>query len=139
MANLRLTTVCFQIGAVLYFILAAGLAISAVALLSFSAISWISSVIFFIIAILCLASGIFIEYVIHYLKKGKYWAWIAGIIISAFFLASIFFILGVFALIGLLSEETRARFRANLTAAETNQSASGLEYRQKQGRRPLRH
>ena len=58
-------------------------------------------------AVLFIGFGIFIEYVIKELKEYKYWAWIAGIIISALY---IFALLGIFSLIGLLQEETRNNF-----------------------------
>lgn len=51
---------------------------------------------------------VFNEIVIAHLKKGKFWAWIAGICISGLYIPSIFLLLGIFMLRALIDNETKA-------------------------------
>jgi hypothetical protein len=44
--------------------------------------------------------------------EGKYWAWVAGIIVSGMQVLSIFFPLGIMGLMGLLNSKTRQAFNA---------------------------
>lgn len=53
---------------------------------------------------------IFLEVLIVHLKKRKFWAWVAGLIVGALYAGSLFLPLGVMILIGLLSSESRAEF-----------------------------
>lgn len=64
---------------------------------------------------LCLGMAIFIEIVCQHLKQGKYWAWIAGLILSGIYIPSLFFILGLIALIALLKPESKAFFEIKKT------------------------
>jgi hypothetical protein len=57
--------------------------------------------------ILCILLVVFIEVVINALKKGKQWAWIAGICLGGLYVPSLFLVLGVCMLIGLLDEEVK--------------------------------
>jgi Kef-type K+ transport system membrane component KefB len=57
-----------------------------------------------------LAFVIFLEMVIVYLKRRRYWAWVAGIIIGGLFIPSLFLPFGVMILVGLLHEDSRKAF-----------------------------
>lgn len=50
----------------------------------------------------------------HLIHRGlvakKYWAWVAGIIVSGMYTFSLFFPLGIMGLVGLLKRETRQDF-----------------------------
>lgn len=59
---------------------------------------------------LCLGMAVFIEIVCRHLKQGKYWAWIAGLILCGIYVPSLFIVLGIVGLIGLLKPEVRAYF-----------------------------
>ncbi len=50
---------------------------------------------------------IFNEVVINSLKKGRFWAWIAGVCISGLYIPSIFLPLGIFMLLALIDDEMR--------------------------------
>ncbi len=56
-----------------------------------------------------LGMAIFTEIVIHQLKQGRYWAWIAGMIISGINLPSLYFVLGLFGILG-LANKTVAKY-----------------------------
>ncbi len=64
---------------------------------------------------LCLGMVIFIEMVCRHLKQGKYWAWIAGLILFGIYIPSLFFILGIIGLIALLKPESKAFFEIKKT------------------------
>ncbi len=55
--------------------------------------------------------GIFVEIVIHGLKKTKYWSWIAAIILTATYIPSLFIILGIIGILGLLNKSVVADFQ----------------------------
>jgi hypothetical protein len=57
--------------------------------------------------VLCIAFAIFMEVTIRFLKKGAFWAWVAGICIAGLYLPSLFLLLGVFMLIGALNDEVK--------------------------------
>ncbi len=61
---------------------------------------------------LSLGMAVFIEVVCRHLKQGKYWAWIAGLILCGIYVPSLFIVLGIIGLIGLLKPETRKYFEA---------------------------
>ena len=58
-----------------------------------------------------IAIGILIEFIIKGLKENKYWAWVAGIVISALSIPSFYFIFGILGLMGLLNKETKKAFK----------------------------
>jgi len=99
--KLKKTIVVLHISAVIYFLLA----ISLITVLAPYLPGRYSSIAGFVII-----WGIFIEVVIKGLKDNKYWAWIAGIIISGLQIPSILIILGIIGLIGLVDKETRDAF-----------------------------
>jgi hypothetical protein len=53
---------------------------------------------------------IFLEVLIINLRKRKFWAWVAGLIVGALYTPSIFLPLGIMILVGLLSSPSRAEF-----------------------------
>lgn len=67
---------------------------------------------FGMIAVVCLAMGVFEEIVIRDLKRSKTWAWIAALIISILNIPSIYLILGILGLVGLLDKEVSAQFNS---------------------------
>jgi hypothetical protein len=64
----------------------------------------------FFMAGFCVPFIIFLEVLIIYLRKRKFWAWVAGLIVGALYAPSLFLPLGVMILIGLLSESSRNEF-----------------------------
>ncbi|EKE00569.1 MAG: hypothetical protein ACD_21C00326G0001 [uncultured bacterium] len=62
------------------------------------------------IALFAIGPAVFIEFVIRDLKRTKYWAWVAGIIVSGIYLPSGFIIFGVLGLVGLLNQEVSQQF-----------------------------
>lgn len=111
-SKLKYVTIPLRISSIVYLLI--GLLYGA-ALLFVPSTSWdMPQDEFIIIAItgvmtivLCIAFLIFIELTIHFLKKGAYWAWIAGICLAGLYLPSIFFIMGVFMLIGALDNDVK--------------------------------
>jgi hypothetical protein len=49
---------------------------------------------------------VFLEILILHLKRRKYWAWIAGLVVAALYAPSLFLPLGIMMFVGLLSRET---------------------------------
>ena len=64
----------------------------------------------FLFVFLSLGMAIFIEIVCRHLKQGKYWAWIAALILCGLYVPSLFIVLGIVGLLSLLKPETRAFF-----------------------------
>ena len=53
---------------------------------------------------------VFLEILIVFLRRRKFWAWIAGLIIGALYAPSLFLPLGIMILVGLLAEGSRNEF-----------------------------
>ena len=115
--KLKKTILCLRISSVFYFVL--GTLIASL-LLFFSkkmfgehptgdTLGGLITAIF--MAILSLAMAIFVEFVIHGLKKTKYWAWIAGVILTAMYIPSLFIILGIIGILGLLDKSVMSDFQ----------------------------
>lgn len=64
----------------------------------------------FLFVFISLGMAIFIEIVCKHLKQGKYWAWIAALILFGLYVPSLFIVLGIVGLLSLLKPETRAFF-----------------------------
>jgi len=64
-----------------------------------------------LLLLFCLAMAVGIELVVSGLRRRKFWAWVAGIILFGLYVPSLFLPLGAFGLWGLLDEGSRARFR----------------------------
>lgn len=60
-----------------------------------------------LISLMSVGLTVFIEIVIKSLKKGTFWAWIAGLCLAGLYIPSAFAVLGIFMLIGLLKEEIK--------------------------------
>ena len=65
---------------------------------------------FFILSVLSIVFGVFFEFVIRGLKKRKYWAWVASIIICGVSIPSLLIIPSIIGLITLLNKEVRKEF-----------------------------
>lgn len=59
-----------------------------------------------IMAIMSIGIVIFNEFIIHFIKKGAFWAWVAGLCMAGLYIPSIFLPLGIFMLLGLIDPET---------------------------------
>lgn len=59
---------------------------------------------------LCLALAVGIEFVVHGLRRRKFWAWVVGLCLFGLYVPSLFFPLGVLGLWGLLDSGSRAEF-----------------------------
>lgn len=64
-------------------------------------------------ALFCIAIAVFVEIVVSALKRNRFWAWVAGLVISGLYVPSLFLPLGVMGLVGLLDENVRTRFNKN--------------------------
>ena len=53
---------------------------------------------------------VFLEVLLVFLKKRKFWAWIAGVIVGALYAPSLFLPFGIMILVGLLAEGSRKEF-----------------------------
>jgi len=114
--RLQMTIVCLRISAGLYI----AIALAVILFLCFyiknpegippddAAILSVTGI---IVAAMSIAIAIFVEIVIADLRRVRYWAWIAGLIICGIYVPSVFVVLGVLGLIGLLDAETQAAFR----------------------------
>jgi hypothetical protein len=96
--------ISLRIAAILYFILAA-----VIVVLSFSLDKGLALIFMSLVAF---GMGYLMLKIRLGLIAGKYWAWVAGIIISGMQVFSIFFPLGIMGLIGLLNTKTRQAFNA---------------------------
>lgn len=56
---------------------------------------------------------VFLEILIFHLKRRKYWAWVAGLVVAALYAPSLFLPLGVMIFVGLLSCGTREEFETH--------------------------
>jgi hypothetical protein len=63
-----------------------------------------------LLAVFALAIVIFLEIVIVNLKRRRFWAWVAGIIVGGLYAPSLFLPFGVMILVGLLSADSRMAF-----------------------------
>lgn len=61
-------------------------------------------------AFFALAPAIFLECIIHGLKRYKYWAWICGIIMCGIYIPSGFIVFGILGLVGLLDRAVTNEF-----------------------------
>jgi len=61
---------------------------------------------------------VFLEVVIVHLKRRKFWAWVAGLIIGALYAPSLFLPFGIMILVGLLAEGSRSEFGMQRTIKE---------------------
>ena len=101
--------VAFHISAAVYFLL--GLAAMSVVPISFFARASIGAFEMILIVFMggfSLLLGVGVEVVIWNIKKGKHWAWIAGICIAGIYIGSGFLPLGIIALVGLLDNQAKA-------------------------------
>lgn len=78
------------------------------------------------LAIFTLPFVIFVEIVILNLKRRRFWAWVAGIVIGGLYVLSLFLPLGVLILVGLLVEESRLAFGVGTTHAPEPFSAEKI-------------
>lgn len=62
--------------------------------------------------VFCAGLGIFVQFIIRGLKKTKYWAWIAGLIITGLYIPSLFIILGIIGILGLLDKSVIDEFQS---------------------------
>ncbi len=94
--------ISLRIAAVLYFVLSAFLIGTGLVIDNGASLLFIS--------LFSIGFGYFILRVRSGLIAGKYWAWVAGIIISGMQVFSLFFPLGIMGLMGLLNTKTRQAF-----------------------------
>ena len=93
--KLRKTIISLRILSVVNFVIG-----GIVLLLSFGFMIFV-----FPIAAFIIGYGVFIELIIKDLKQKKYWAWVAGVVVSGLAIPSILFIPGIVGLIGLLDTQ----------------------------------
>ena len=68
---------------------------------------------------------VFLEILIGSLRRRRFWAWIAGLIIGALYAPSLFLPLAVMILVGLLSEGARNEFGLQRKQAEPGAAPNG--------------
>ena len=114
--RLQMTIICLHISAGLYIAIALGVVLFLYLYIKNpEAIppddAAILSVAGVLVAVMSIAMAAFIEIVIADLRRLRYWAWIAGLIICGIYVPSLFAVLGVLGLLGLLDVETQAAFK----------------------------
>lgn len=113
---IKLAHIAFHIGAFLYALLGVLLVLLADGIIQLpgdqSSMNSPASFMLGTMGVFCLALAAICEVVVWGLKRGRFWAWVAGLILSSIFVFSIFLPLGVMGLVGLLEEPTRKRFSA---------------------------
>lgn len=65
----------------------------------------------FFLVFISLGMAVFIEIVCRHLKEGRYWAWIAALILFGIYVPSLFILLGILGLLALMKPETQAYFK----------------------------
>lgn len=109
--NLKSSIICLHISAVLYVLVGGGILYVSIFVIGFDAMMLMMQKILFGIEIItCFVLAGFIEIVVRGLKRHKYWAWIASIIIFGIYIPSIFIVLGIIGLIGILKQDTKKIF-----------------------------
>ncbi|MFA5324407.1 MAG: hypothetical protein WC373_17150 [Smithella sp.] len=69
-------------------------------------------IIIIVLTVFTLTFVIFLEILISQLRKRKYWAWIAGLIVGGLYIPSLFLPFGIMIFIGLLSKESQKEFES---------------------------
>lgn len=113
---IKLTHIAFHIAASLYLLLGVFLVLLASKIIQLpgdqSSMNSENSFMLGFMGVFCFALAAICELVVNGLHRERFWAWVAGLILSSVFVCSIFLPLGVMGLIGLLEEPTRKRFSA---------------------------
>lgn len=102
--------ICLRIASVLYFLFAAGFVIGSTLMPKGQASVdelFVMTLTTTIIAVTSLCIIAFNEVVLHYLRKGAFWSWVAGVIVFGLYIPSIFLPLGVIGLTGLMNPAVR--------------------------------
>jgi Na+-driven multidrug efflux pump len=127
-SSLRLAIISLRISAIIYWLLGVGCLLAPLFFLLLYALTnelpedfeefgpvgglmLVTSLCWFA-ALFALAPAIFLEFVIRGLKQTKYWAWVAGIIVSGIYLPSGFVLFGILGLVGLLNQAVSVQFNA---------------------------
>lgn len=105
--RLHWTILCLHISAVLYLLMALFLPILIVRVHPDEGTGRIIGLVFLVVSLL-MAVGV--EVVVAGLKRHRFWAWTAGVIICGLYIPSLFIVLGAFGLLGLLDQGTRGLF-----------------------------
>lgn len=105
--RLSWTILCLHISAVLYLVMAFFFPILLSLIQPDEARGRIIGLVLLVVALL-MAIGI--EVIAAGLKRHRFWAWVAAVIVCGLYIPSFFIILGVFGLWGLLDRGTRALF-----------------------------
>jgi hypothetical protein len=108
-SKMKYVTLSIHISVVLYafLLLAASLAMFFVPFDKLGEDGYILKVAILATIITCGPLIAFLEIVVNSLKKGRYWSWIAAVIVTGFYIPSGYIMLGIFMLIGLMDEDVR--------------------------------
>lgn len=108
-ATLNKTIICFRISAVIYFLMGLGAwAVLPLVLVYKLSMGLGELIIIMGIGGFSILLGVGVEVVIWHLKRGKNWAWVAGICLAGIYIPSAFLPLGILALLGLLDAPSKA-------------------------------
>ena len=107
MKSLKPTIICLRISSIIYFIIAVLSILIGFYIIEEDLFLKFTFILLFLIS---LALCIFIEIVINGLKKRKKWTWFASIILCGIFIPSAFIILGIIGIIPLFDSDLRKEF-----------------------------
>ena len=111
-SKLNLAILGLRISAILYYVIILACLISTIYL------SGAKLVLPIFVALFTLPFVVFLELLMLHLRRRRYWAWIAGLVVGGLYVPSLFLPLGVMIFVGLLSDSTRKEFE------QTNKTAS---------------
>src|SRR5690242_17836084 len=111
-----LTIVCFHISAVLYVLF--GVFLLLLPRLVDTSESYSSGLAVFLL-LFCLALAVGVEFLAAGLRRRRFWAWIAGIVVSGIYVPSLFLPLGALGLWGLLATGSRKAFGVGARSLST--------------------
>lgn len=103
----RLATLAIRISLVIYYLILAGCILMAV---MFRGDPEVPAVLLWMPAGVLLPFIVFLECLLRALRKRKFWAWVAGLIVGALYAPSLFLPMGVMILVGLLKRESMLEF-----------------------------
>jgi hypothetical protein len=112
-----------RISVIIYYLIMAGCLV--LALLPSGSAEKSDSFIAWFLFIFLIPFVVFLEILINFLRKRRFWAWIAGLVVGALYAPSLFLPLGVMILVGLLSEGSRKEFGLQKAPAELGAAPNG--------------
>lgn len=112
-SKVNLAILGIRISTIIYYLIILG------CLVSTFFVSGVDLVLPIVLATITLPFVIFLEILIIHIRKRKYWAWIAGLIVGGLYIPSLFFPFGAMIFIGLLTNASRKEFESTNKIVKT--------------------